>query len=190
MKKIFSACLMCLLAWGCATYNSADVISSGERYAPNADDRPYLIGPGDQLGITVYNETGITGTYAVGADGTVTLPLVGVVKAEGKTPQELAKDTQDLYAAGYLRLPSVSVQVTQYRPIYVLGEVNTAGQYPYAPGMSALSAIATAKGFSPRAEKKVLFIRREGSDIEQVYALTAGLRIYPGDTIRVEERYF
>lgn len=191
MKKYSVAILACvLLTSACNTYDSSRLISTGERYEPFSGTSDYVLGAGDKLTINVYNEVGISGTYVVGADGNIALPLIGEIHAAGKTPQALAQEAQGRYGAGYLQLPSVSAQVSEYRPFFVLGEVNQAGQFSYVPGMSALSAIATAKGFSARADRKVLFIRREGSDEEQVYKVKPGLKIYPGDTIRVEERYF
>ena len=64
------------------------------------------------------------------------------------------------------------------------------GQYPYASGMTVLNAVATAQGFSTRAEKKVAFIRRSGASQEEVYSLSPDLRVWPGDSIRIGERYF
>lgn len=191
VKKSGLVILACaLLTSACASYDSSRVISTGDRYEPFSGAQDYLLGPGDKLGVNVFNEAGITGTYAVAPDGTVTLPLIGGIKAAGKTPSQIAQEAADRYRNGYLQLPSVSVQVLEYRPFFVLGEVNQAGQYAYVPGITALSAIAAARGFSARAERKVLFIRREGTAEESIYKIEPGLKIYPGDTIRVEERYF
>jgi len=80
--------------------------------------------------------------------------------------------------------------VITYRPFFILGEVAKPGQYPYAAGMTVLNAVATADGFTPRAKKTRVFIRRRGEEGELEYTLTPNLRVMPGDTIRVGERYF
>jgi polysaccharide export outer membrane protein len=80
--------------------------------------------------------------------------------------------------------------VVTFRPFYILGEVAQAGQYQYASGLTAMNAIATAKGFTPRANREIVQIRRQGDSKEINYRLTPELRIFPGDTIRVGERYF
>ena len=82
------------------------------------------------------------------------------------------------------------MQVETYRPFFILGEVRSPGQYPYMAGLTALNAIATAEGFTPRASKKTVLIRRFGEQYEQSYVLTPDLRIWPGDTIRLAERFF
>lgn len=179
-----------LLTAACASFDTSSVVSTGERYEPFTGVETYRLGAGDELGIIVYNEANLSGTFIVGADGYVSLPLVGNIQATGKTAREIAAEAQNKYGAGYLRLPSVNAQVTRYRRYYVLGEVSKAGAFDYRPGMTALSAIATAEGFSPRANQKVLFIQREGKSEEEIFEVTPGLRIFPGDTIRVGERYF
>jgi polysaccharide biosynthesis/export protein len=97
---------------------------------------------------------------------------------------------QTKLADGYLREPKVSMEVVTYRPYFVLGEVKTPGQYPYSNGLTVTNAIATAAGFTPRADKKVVFIRRSGEAEEKPFRLTPDLRVYPGDTIRLAERFF
>ncbi|MFC4255570.1 polysaccharide export protein [Altererythrobacter xixiisoli] len=188
-RLVVTVCALFTTA-ACASFDTSSVVSTGERYEAFTGVETYHLGAGDELGIIVYNEEALSGTFIVGADGYVSLPLIGNIQATGKTTSEIAAEAQSKYGAGYLRLPSVNAQVTRYRRYYVLGEVSKAGAFDYRPGMNALSAIATAEGFSPRAEQRVLFIRREGGTEEQIFEVTPSLRIFPGDTIRVGERYF
>lgn len=181
--------VFCLV--GCAAA-STPVISTGERYAPvgaNADDN-YQLGPGDKIRVTVFNEETLSGEFSVGSEGMVSLPLIGDVNARGKTAPQLSTEIQSKLADGYLREPKVSVEVSTYRPFFILGEVKAPGQYPYASGMTVMNAVATAQGFTPRAAKKIAYIRRANSSTEEAMALTPTLRVLPGDTIRVGERYF
>lgn len=166
-------------------------ISSGERYAAsNVAVETYLLGAGDKVRITIYNEPALTGDYSIASDGTLSLPLIGNVPAIGQTTTQLAADVQRAFADGYLNSPKVSAEVITYRPFYILGEVKSPGQYPYMTGLTAYNAIATAQGFTPRARKSRVFIRRFGETAELEYALTPDLRIWPGDTVRLGERYF
>jgi len=181
---------------GCAEKGSGPVISSGDRYATSvtADGSSaivdYRLDVGDKIKMTVYNEPTLTGEYTVGADGTLALPLIGDLPAKGRTVSEVVDSARMRFADGFLREPRVSGEVINYRPFYILGEVEAPGPYPYVVGLTALNAVATAKGFTPRANRDVVQIRRQGATEETNYRLTPELLVLPGDTIRVGERYF
>ena len=183
-----------LFASGCAEKSSGPVFSSGERYTGGSSATrtvaDYRLDAGDRIKLTVFNEAGLSGEFTIGADGNVSLPLIGAVAAKGRTIDEVSADTRDRLADGYLRTPKVSGEVVLYRPFFILGEVTAPGPYPYSVGLTAFNAIATAKGFSPRANREIVQIRRQGEARESNYALTPELTVYPGDTIRVGERYF
>jgi polysaccharide export outer membrane protein len=150
----------------------------------------YKLGVSDRVRVIVYNEEALSGEFQVNAGGGIALPLIGEIKAIGHSTGELATMIQSSLAQGYLRDPRVSVEVLTYRPYFILGEVKNPAQYPFANGMTVMNAIATAGGFTPRAQRKTIFIRRSGTDEERAYALTPDLRVWPGDTVRVGERYF
>lgn len=171
---------------------SGAVAPPGDRLAGNEAValEVYRLGVGDKVRMMVYNETALTGEFALSPNGTLSLPLIGEVPAAGKTVEEVAALVQARLADGYLRDPKVSMEVTAYRPFYILGEVKAPGTYPYVSGLTVLNAIATAQGFTPRANQRVIFIRRSGEDREVAYELRPDLRIFPGDTIRLGERYF
>lgn len=190
MKRIIQSLLLVLFLAGCAAA-SVPVVSTGERYSVTGqEDENYQLGPGDKVRMTVFNEETLSGEFSVGSEGTLSLPLIGDVTAKGKTPQQLTSEVQSKLADGYLREPRVSIEVAVYRPFFILGEVKAPGQYPYASGMTVMNAIATAQGFTPRAAKKVVYIRRANTNTEVPMELTATLRVMPGDTIRLGERYF
>lgn len=175
---------------GCAS-SGLPLISSGDRYVM-ASDAPesYRLGAGDKVRLTVFNEPTLSGEFSVSGEGLLSLPLMGEVHAAGKTARVVAQDVTTRLAAGYVVTPRVSMEVVAYRPYFMLGEVVRPGRYPYATGMTALNAIATAEGFSPRAKRKEVLIRGPGEATEQRYRLTPDLRIQPGDTVRLPERYF
>ena len=175
----------------CGSSSSGPLVSTGDRYAVNDQlSETYPLGAGDKVRVTVFNEPTLSGEFFVSGDGALSLPLVGDVPAGNKTTKDVAADFARLLADGYLRDPKVSMEVITYRPFFILGEVTTPGQYPYVSGMTVFSAVATASGFTPRAKKSRVYIRRRGEEAELEYELTPNLRVLPGDTIRIGERYF
>ncbi|MDE1935829.1 polysaccharide biosynthesis/export family protein [Bradyrhizobium sp.] len=149
-------------------------------------DAPYRLDAGDKLRVVVYGQEGLTNTYAIDAGGAITMPLIGAVQARGKTPAGLAADISAKLRNGYIREPSVAVEVETYRPFFILGEVAAPGQYPYVPNMSVESAVAIAGGFSPRAKRdSVTLTHNAGRTV-----VPLGTPISPGDTILVGERWF
>jgi polysaccharide export outer membrane protein len=151
----------------------------------------YRLGPGDIVRIITYGEEPLTGEFRVSEQGTVALPLAGGVKAVGRTPHELETAiAMTLKKGDMLKKASVSVEVTTYRPIYVLGEVNKPGQYPYQPGMTVISAAAIAGGFTYRAVEDYASVVRTvaGDSIEGKASRQAFVQ--PGDVITVFERKF
>jgi polysaccharide biosynthesis/export protein len=152
--------------------------------------RGYRLGAGDRLNIRVPGEADLTAEYIVDGAGNISLPYIRTVRVAGLT----APEAENLIAArlrdGYLRNPSVSIQVTTTRPFYILGEVNTAGSYPYQPGMTVQNAIAIAGGYTARGNQGAVLITRrnvQGTDTHKVPVTT---QIYPGDVIYVRERWF
>jgi polysaccharide export outer membrane protein len=168
------------------------VISTGARYQPaGLQAETYPLGSGDKVHVNVFNELQLTGDFIVDSAGNLSLPLIGATPVKGKTVSEAAREVEAAYLKGdFLRTPRVSIEVTTYRPFFILGEVRSPGQYPYVAGLTALNAIATSQGLTPRAKKKIVYIRRFGETSEEAYALTPDLRVWPGDTIRVAERLF
>ena len=149
-------------------------------------DAPYRLDAGDKLRVVVYGQEGLTNTYAIDAGGAITMPLIGAVQARGKTPAGLAADISAKLRNGYIREPSVAVEVETYRPFFILGEVAAPGQYPYVPNMSVESAVAIAGGFTPRAKRDSVTLTHSASRT----VVPLGTPISPGDTILVGERWF
>jgi len=153
-------------------------------------DMPYHLDAGDRLRVVVYGQEGLTNTYSISAGGTITMPLIGPVPARGRTPQGLASDIGARLRNGYIREPSVAVEVEAYRPFFILGEVQAPGQYPYVPNMTAESAVAIAGGFSPRARKDRVTLTHTDASGASRTTVPPGTPISPGDTVLVGERWF
>ena len=130
----------------------------------------YRLGAGDELRVIVFGEAELTGQYEVGTRGTIAYPLLGDIEAAGLTPPEFAARLQEGLTQ-YLRSPNVSVEVANYRPFFILGEVRNAGQFPYVSGMTVETAIAIAGGYTERAsERKFRITRRVNGAIDEITA--------------------
>ena len=144
-----------------------------------------------QAEIIVYGEASLSGTYEISPDGTITMPLIGSIKVGGQTRSEIERVITYAYASRrFLIAPQVTISDVTYRPVYILGEVLTPGKYPYAIGLDALTAIATAGGFTVRAGRSSVAIRHDNERVWREYSLASPLPIEPGDLIRVSESYF
>ena len=152
----------------------------------------YRLASGDRLNITVFGEEALSREYVITSAGDLSFPLLGDLPAAGLTPVELRQAVVSGLSSGYLNDPRVNVEVLNFRPFYMLGEVSKAGEYPYSTDLTVDQAVALAGGFTYRAEKRRVFIRRVGTGEERTYELSAEAPVYvsPGDTIRVGERYF
>src|SRR5437660_491770 len=157
---------------------------------PVAYDTAYRLDAGDRLRIVIYGQEGLTNTYAIDAGGSITLPLIGSVPARGRTPAGLAAEITARLRNGYIREPSVAVEIEAYRPFFILGEVAAPGQYPYVPNMSVESAVAIAGGFSPRARRDRVTLTHTDASRTGRYAVPPGTSLGPGDTVLVGERWF
>jgi polysaccharide export outer membrane protein len=157
---------------------------------PVAYDAAYRLDAGDRLRIVVYGQEGLTNTYAIDAGGSITMPLIGAVRARGLTPAGLAAEISGKLRNGYIREPSVAVEIEAYRPFFILGEVAAPGQYPYVPNMSVESAVAIAGGFSPRAKRDRVTLTHTDAGGSTRVVVPLGTPISPGDTVLVGERWF
>jgi polysaccharide export outer membrane protein len=157
---------------------------------PVAYDSGYRLDAGDKLRVVVYGQEGLTNSYAIDAGGSITMPLIGSVPARGKTPAGLAAEITAKLRNGFIREPSVAVEIDSYRPFFILGEVAAPGQYPYVPNMSVESAVAIAGGFSPRAKRDRVTLTHADSSGSTRYVVPLGTPISPGDTVLVGERWF
>ena len=149
----------------------------------------YRLGSGDELRVTVFNHQDLSGTFVIGGEGTISMPLIGQVQAGGKGLRELEDEIEAALKPDYLRNPSVSIEVLNYRPFYILGEVNEPGSYPYVAGMRVVNAVALAGGYTERASKGRVRIERDGFPDSQIRA-DDRTSVLPGDIVRVPERFF
>jgi len=158
--------------------------------APVRYDASYHLDAGDKLRVVVYGQEGLTNSYAIDAGGSITMPLIGAVPARGRTTAGLAGEIAARLRNGYIREPSVAVEIDSYRPFFILGEVSAPGQYPYVPNMTVESAVAIAGGFSPRAKRDVVTVTHTENGGSMRAIVPLGTPLAPGDTVFVGERWF
>ncbi len=151
----------------------------------------YKLGSGDIVKITVFNQEDLSGEYTVNGAGNISLPLINLINAKDLTVKQVEQAICDKLKPDYLLNPRVSVQVLNYRPFYILGEVKEPNSYPYVDGMTFRNAVAIAGGFTYRAkEDHVRVIRGNNNDPKHEDILNIDERVQPGDVIHVEERFF
>ena len=152
--------------------------------------RVYRLGVGDKIKLTIFGEADMSGVYDVNATGNVPVPLVGEIPAKGRPIAEFRDTVRRKLIEGYLTNPKVSVEVVNFRPIYIHGEVRSGGEFPYKNGLKLRDAIAVAGGYTYRANEAFVILVREGSPAQVKVALPADIDVLPGDNIRVPERFF
>jgi len=167
---------------------------SGYRPAPPAFHealyQPYILDAGDRLRITVFDQADLTNTYSVDQAGYIAFPLIGSVPARGHTAKQIEQKIAQMLRNGFLRDPDVTVEIDRYRPIFIMGEVGSPGQYSYVPGMTVQKAIAAAGGFTPRAYQGTVDITREINGQVMTGRVITTDPLLPGDTVYVRERLF
>lgn len=186
-RHLFSACLV-LVAFVMSACGGG-----GNAPPPPVDpvafeaEAPYTLAANDQVRVTIFGHEDLSGEFELDGAGNFPLPLVGEIQAFGLTPRELELDIAQVYLEKeILRQAQVTVEVLTFRPFSILGEVRVAGQYEYESGMTVLTAVAVAGGFTYRANQDE-FVLQRGTDLVTVDATT---RIRPGDVVRVQERWF
>jgi len=161
------------------------------RYVPApVEQGPYALDTGDKLRIVVFGQDTLSNTYTVDAAGQVTMPLIGAVMARDLSTAALGAAIRSKLAGGFIREPSVAVEVDQYRPFFVLGEVTYPGQYPFVPHMTVENAVAIAGGFTPRATKSTVTVTRKVQGVPYRFEQPLRTPIRPGDVVTVTERWF
>lgn len=193
IDAIRSACLSIGILGLLAACQAQPITVTQGVEAPAAVERnvaDYELGSSDRLKVTVYGEPELSGEFVVDGQGFVSMPLIGDLNVEGLSVRGFQRLAEQKFAEGYLREPRVSAEVINYRPYYILGEVTRPGEYPYTSGLTVMNAIATAEGFTYRANKKYIMVKGVDDNQEVRVELMPGSKVQPGDTIRVMERFF
>jgi len=180
-----------------AVFLTLIVLISSAVHLPAEEGKPaqevletrYTLGSGDRLKITVFGEAQLSGEFQVDGGGKISFPLIGEVGARGLTIRDLTARLTARLRDGYLIDPKITLEVLNYRPFYILGEVNKPGKYEYLSGITLYNAIALAGGYTHRARQNRAEITR--ANPERVLSdADHGTIILPGDIINIGERFF
>ena len=165
------------------------VVQAGITGGPTGNE-PYFLDTGDRLRVFVYGQPNLSRLYTVDQVGNIAVPLIGSVRARGRTTVELERVIAARLGREFVRDPQVTVDVAQNRPFFILGEVRLPGQYPFVSGMTIEQAVAIGGGYTERASKRTYRITRKlGALIDQIEA-PGDYPLCPGDTVYVYERWF
>ena len=150
----------------------------------------YRTGSGDKLRITIFGHDDLSGDFLVDGLGYIALPLIGKIKAGDSTSREIELAIISKLKPDYLKNPRVGVEILNYRPFYILGEVKNPGSYPYVDGMTVINAIALSGGYTYRGRENKLFIIRAKDPERKKQPADHDTVVLPGDVIEVPERFF
>jgi polysaccharide export outer membrane protein len=158
---------------------------------PQAAVTDYVLGPGDRLRFQVFGQEAASGEFTVGVDGNVATPLAGELKAAGLTTDQLQAEYKEaLEKQGFYKNPKVAVEVLNYRPFYIMGEVKKPGSYPYASGLTVSAAVAEAGGFTPHGDHNLAIIERKAATGIARGRATSPTPVLPDDIIEVPQTIF
>lgn len=129
-STLYSALLLC----------TAVVIPAGAQQASSS------FADGDVLKITAYGREDLTGTYSVQPGPVLSLPLIGTVKLDNRSPRQLEADLATAWEDRLGTPMSITIEYAQRAPVYILGAVNSPGAYPYREDMTVLQAVAVSGG--------------------------------------------
>lgn len=163
---------------------------ASEQTANTSANDSYKLGAGDRLKITVFGEDSLSGEFEIDGQGSVAVPLVGNMKAGGKDVRSFEKDIEAQLRDGYLINPRVGIEVLNFRPFFILGEVKNPGSYPYVNGLTVLNAVALAGGYTHRARTDRVMLRHGNNPKESETEVSEDGKVLPGDVLRVTERFF
>ncbi len=187
-----AAALLCTALAACGSADSLGPASPEQQQAliESAKTTSPVLQAGEKLKITVFGEDRLTGEYQIDPAGNLSLPLAGTIKAAGFAKRELEQRLAAKFSGEYLRDPKVTVDVSDFRPFYILGEIAKPSEYPFRGGLDVMSAIALAGGPTYRASRSTVLIKHADESKFREYPLSPEIPVLPGDLIRLPERYF
>ncbi|MGB0632565.1 MAG: polysaccharide biosynthesis/export family protein [Alphaproteobacteria bacterium] len=150
----------------------------------------YSLGTGDKVRVIVFDQADLSGEFTIDGKGNIALPLIGNILAGGKTLGQLEQDIVRALKPDYLKDPRVSVDMLEYRPFYIIGEVRNPRSYPYVSGMSVVNAVALAGGYTHRARENRVHVMRASDPKRVKRPADHNTQVFPGDIIEVPERMF
>lgn len=201
LKSLGLALLVAGLFGACGGGRAVSSHGAPEPYVPKGDlVAARTLGSGDVIEVRVVGEPGLSGDHRIASDGSFVFPFCGRVDARGTTT-ELADRLTRCLADGYLKHPQVTVFLKEHnsQKIFVFGEVNKPGTFPYEDRMSIVQAITLAGGFTRQAAKNAVLVTRTIGDKEHRIRVSvddigtgkkSNFFLMPGDIVYVSESFF
>ncbi len=176
----------------CDTISEELPLQPGIVGAPTAGQQAvtYRLSVGDRIAVKVFGQADLSGEFEIDGGGQIAYPLLGQVMAVGHSVDELRALIADDLNRDFVVNPRVSVEVLNFRPFFILGQVNSSGSYPYVNGLNVRQAIAVAGGFTRRAKQSEVILVRESENGPRRFRATLNALVLPGDTIEIERRLF
>lgn len=192
LMMIIASMTLAMSNTACATTVPQSAVATAPKSGAEVKGDEYTISSGDKVHVIVFGEETLTGDYVITSGGNLSFPLVGNLRATDKTVEQLQVALAAALGDGYVNNPRVSIQVVSFRPFYILGEINRPGEYPVSTGLTLQQAVASAGGYTYRANTRRAYIKRANETSEQLLDLRSStpIIIHAGDTIRVSERHF
>lgn len=192
--SVFKILGLCLLSGLLALFAAVGAQAQSANASPGDIDNllsKYQLAAGDVITIRVFGEDDLSREKVRLTDaGTIPYPVLGEVKAKGRTIGEIEKFITAGLDGRYLVNPRVSVTIEEYRPFYINGMVDKPGGYPFQPGLTVLKASSLAGGFKERASFSKITIIRESNPKAGPQKADINTPVNPGDTIFIEESFF
>lgn len=179
--------LAVLAACGPARQRAAEAPARAEQQVTISE---YRLGPGDKIKVTVFGHQQESGEFEIDGSGALAYPLLGRVPAAGRTVAELQEALRRALDKGFIINPRLSVEVLNYRPFYIYGEVQRGGSYPYVAGLTVRRAVAIAGGFTRRARYSPVSVVRETRNGVVQFEAGLDVPVLPGDAVEVDRRLF
>lgn len=150
----------------------------------------YSTGSGDRIKVNVFGHADLSGQFLIDGAGSIAMPLIGDVEVGGLSVRGIERAIIAKLKPDYLKNPRVSVEVMNYRPFYILGEVKRPGSYPYVSGMTVINAVALGGGYTYRARENRIYITRAKDPKREKKPARHDTAVLPGDVVEVPERFF
>ncbi|WP_226663849.1 polysaccharide biosynthesis/export family protein [Microbulbifer aggregans] len=150
----------------------------------------HKLGAGDKVSVLVYGESDLSIDLLLDESGVINYPFLGEIAVSGLTPAQLENIIVVGLKGDYLVNPNVTVSMLEYRPIYIYGEVNSPGGYSYQPGLTVAKAAALAQGLTERASENRIYLIREDEGEESKEKIDMSTRLFPGDTVTIDQGFF
>ena len=189
-RRIILLVVQVLLLTLASSLSAQETVDTPPTPSLGANEAAYKLATGDRIRINVFNHDELSGEYLLDGEGRFSMPLIGVVDAEDLNSSELEALLVERFKPDFLVNPRIFIQLITYRPYYLIGESLGTGPFPYVAGMTYLTAIANAGGYTYRAKKDWVYVIR-GDDPAQVeIKLSVEEKVQPGDIVRIAERLF